>query len=153
MSTTAQAVPEEFWGPVDYLIAEVAAGTTAERGIAELLTLVDAHQIRVLDVEVFFASDDGVSEVPETEWENVLGTAARDLVGARSGLLDTEDRLAIADGLAEGSAALVVVYESLITMAAVAAFAKDGVRVLDGGPLGPDEIAAALAEVGEEEER
>ena len=136
--------PDDWWGPIDYLVADLAPGTDPGAGIAELLALVDTGRLRLLDVEVFRSVDGDVAPVAEGDWAEVLGDAATLLDGAFSGLLDDDDRTEIAAVLEPGHAALVVVYEVLVTRSVVEEFRAAGIVVVDEGPLTPQEIDEAL---------
>lgn len=137
-------------GPVDYLVVALP-DTPTRAGFSALLDVVDAGQIRILDLEVLVRAEDGALVVDTAEWGTRAGIDLAAFAGATSGLLDDEDREILAEQLTAGQSALVVVYEVLVLDPVVAAFTAAGATVLDEGPVGDDALLDALDLLGEDQ--
>lgn len=140
---------EDRLGPVDYLVVALPDVPT-RAGFRALLDVVDAGQVRILDLEVLVRAEDGALLVDTAEWGSRAGIDLAAFTGATSGLLDDEDRAVLAERLAVGQAALVVVYEVLVLDPVVAAFTAGGATILDEGPVGDDALLDALDLSGED---
>lgn len=137
--------PERF-GPLSSLVLEVPPGASVEPGLIEVVGLVDAGVVRLLDLEVLRRDAEGtVAVVPLDDADDVLGSVGRELRGATSRLLDPDDLAWVDERLAAGATAVVIVYEWLASLATERVWAASGVRVLDEVPLSPAQLADAVA--------
>lgn len=137
--------PERF-GPLSSLVLEVPPGASVEPGLIEVVGLVDAGVVRLLDLEVLRRDAEGtVAVVPLDDADDVLGSVGRELRGATSRLLDPDDLAWVDERLAAGATAVVIVYEWLASLATERVWATSGVRVLDEVPLSPAQLADAVA--------
>lgn len=120
-------------GPVGYLVVEVPDGGAS--GFAELLTLVEADAVRVLDLEVVRKGADGSVLVVDAASAGALAAFA----GASTGLLDPDDLAELAEVLPAGATAAVIVYESVWALRLA-----PGARLLAEGPVSVDELDSVL---------
>src|SRR6188768_317899 len=101
-------------GPVDYLVVEFPAETSSFTGemAKELVALVDAGTIRVIDVLILTKSEDGTVEAMELSDIGELGELEA-LEAELAGLLAEEDVETLAAAMEPGSTAGVLVWENL----------------------------------------
>ncbi len=123
---------DDALGPLGYLVLEIE-GEDPD-GLAELLTLTERDDVRILDVEAVTKDADGtvhlvnVDEVP----------ALAHIAGAYAGLLDLDDVTDVGGLLDPGTTAAVVVYES------VWALRLPGFHLVGAGPVSPTDVESAL---------
>lgn len=132
-------------GPVDYVIVEFPAGEAKFSGemVAELLALVDAGTIRVIDLLVLTKDSDG--SVEATELSDVEG--AGDLVRLEAELaemLAEEDVLHLAAAMDPGSTAGVLIYENLWAAPFASAVRHSGGQLIANGRIPIQSILAAI---------
>ena len=142
MPNSEVVAQDDLLAPVDAVVVEFADGVVTADGFDRLLDLVDRNVIRILDVEFISKGPDGAQVV------GVSALPARpelDLSawnGSSSGLLDADDIALVGDEIAEGSIAVVVVFENVWVLDLVANW--PGARmVLDSG-VGTDDLLDAL---------
>jgi hypothetical protein len=140
------------YGPVDYLIVEFPAGTSNFTGeiAEELVRLVDAGTIRVLDMIVIVKEADGSLDAVEISDTEDLGPLT-EIEAGLAGLLAEEDVAFLAAAMEPGSVAGVLVYENLWAAPFAAAARRAGGVLIADGRISPEDVAAALAAVAEVE--
>lgn len=126
-------------GPINYVVVAFDAAPVPTGGLDRVRELADAGRIVVLDVEFVAKSADGtVGTVAAAE----VGADA--FSGASSGLIDDEDVALVADALAPGGVGVVVMYEDLTLLPALAAWQAEGATVVSEGPVVVDELIEAI---------
>lgn len=132
-------------GPIDYLALEFPGARLTGEGLAELVRLVDAGVIRVLDMRGLVRDADGtVTAVAITDLD---GDGTLDLAifeGVESDLLDEEDLAAAADLVQPGNAVAVLVYENTWAGPFVSAMRRAGAEVVASVRLPADAVIARL---------
>lgn len=130
---------DEHLGPVEILVLALPGATP--NGWRSLLAAVDAHAVRVLDLEFVrrTAADAGELLAPEDLPELSLP----DLAGASSGLLSEEDVADLLGELAVGETAAVLLVEHLGLLSALQAFSTEGAELRLTGAVGLHELDAA----------
>src|SRR5450432_645378 len=132
-------------GPVDYVVVEFPAGASNFTGemAAELLALVDAGTIRVIDVLILTKDDDG--EVEATELSDVaeLGELAT-LEAELAELLAAEDVAHLAAAMEPGSTAGVLIWENLWAAPFAAAARRSGGQLIANGRIPIQAIIASI---------
>jgi len=132
-------------GPIDYLALEFPGARLTGEGMAELVRLVDAGIIRVLDMRGLVRDADGtVTAVAITDLD---GDGTLDLAifeGVESDLLDEEDLAAAADLVQPGNAVAVLVYENTWAGPFVSAMRRAGAEVVASVRLPADAVIARL---------
>ena len=106
--------PLDELGPVDYLVIEFPAGKSNFTGemAKELLALVDAGTIRVIDVLILVKDEDGSVEAIELSDIEELGELQA-LEAQLAELLAADDVAHLAAAMDPGSTAGVLIYENL----------------------------------------
>jgi hypothetical protein len=133
-------------GPVDHLIVEFPAGAVDELSFAGLLDLVDRGLIYVLDLE--FVERPVQGEPRMIEFAAVAeGKALAVLAGASSGLLDDDDLRTVAESLAPGTVAAVVIFENLWIVPMLAALHQSGGRIVSENRVSVEDLLRALDRV------
>jgi hypothetical protein len=132
-------------GPVDYVVVEFPAGASNFTGemAAELLALVEAGTIRVIDVLILTKDDDG--EVEATELSDVpeLGELAA-LEAELAELLAAEDVANLAAAMEPGSTAGVLIWENLWAAPFAAAARRSGGQLIANGRIPIQAIIASI---------
>lgn len=132
-------------GPIDYLALEFPGARLTGEGMAELIRLVDAGVIRVLDMRGIVRDADGtVTAVAITDLD---GDGTLDLAifeGIESDLLDEEDLAAAADLVQPGNAVAVLVYENTWAGPFVSAMRRAGAEVVASVRIPADAVIARL---------
>ena len=100
-------------GPVDYVIIEFPAGASNFTGemAKELLALVDAGTIRVIDILILTKNEDGSVDAMELSDIEELGEL-RALEAELAELLAADDVVNLAAAMDPGSTAGVLIYEN-----------------------------------------
>ena len=132
-------------GPVDYLIVEFPAGAQNFTGemVTELIALVDAGAIRVVDVIVVAKGHDGTIDVMELSDFNDLGALAR-LEAEFADFLAEDDVAHLAETIAPGSVAGVMIWENLWAVPFAAAVRHSGGQLVATGRVPIQAIIAAI---------
>jgi uncharacterized protein DUF6325 len=142
---------DEF-GPVDYVVVEFPAGQSTFDGAMakELAALVDAGQIRVLDLLVLRKDDDGsieafeVDDLDEVDELRALETQVAEI-------LAEEDVVHLAASMENGSTAGVLVWENTWAAPFASAARRSGGQLIASGRIPIQAIAASMeAEMNEE---
>ena len=132
-------------GPVDYVVVEFPAGTSNFTGemAAELLALVDAGTIRVIDVLILTKNEDGSVDAAELSDIEELGELER-LEAELAELLAEEDVVNLAAAMEPGSTAGVLIWENLWAAPFAAAARRSGGQLIADGRIPIQAIIAAL---------
>jgi Family of unknown function (DUF6325) len=132
-------------GPVDYIVVEFPAGASNFTGemAKELLALVDAGTIRVIDVLILVKDEDGNIEAMElSDIENlgplqVLETELAELLAA-------EDVAHLAAAMDPGSTAGVLIWENLWAAPFASAARRSGGQLIATGRIPIQAIIASI---------
>ena len=132
-------------GPVDYLVVEFPAGTSNFTGemAKELLALVDAGTIRVIDVLILTKNDDGSIDAMELSDVEELGDLER-LEAELADLLAEEDIMMLAAAMDPGSTAGVLIWENLWAAPFASAARRSGGQLIADGRIPIQAIIAAI---------
>jgi hypothetical protein len=132
-------------GPVDFVIVEFPAGKSNFTGemAEELVKLVDAGIIRLIDVLVLTKDENGDIDAVELEDVEDLGELAR-LEADLAELLAEEDVVNLAAAMEPGSVAGVVVYENLWAAPFASAARRAGGQLIADGRIPMQAIIASL---------
>jgi Family of unknown function (DUF6325) len=132
-------------GPVDYLIVEFPAGASNFTGemATELLALVDAGLIRVIDILILFKNADGTVEATELSDVGELGELQA-LEAQLAELLAEEDVEHLAAAMEPGSTAGVLIWENLWAAPFAAAARRSGGQLIANGRIPIQAIIASI---------
>ena len=132
-------------GPVDFVVVEFPAGAANFTGemAAELLSLVDAGTIRVIDILILVKDEDGAVEAMELEDVADLGDL-RALEAELAELLAEEDVAHLAAAMDPGSVAGVLIYENLWAAPFAAAARRSGGQLIANGRIPIQAIIASI---------
>lgn len=132
-------------GPVDFLIIEFPAGQQNFTGeiAEELVKLVDAGTIRVVDAIILTKDDEGTVDAMELSDAGDLG-ALVELEAELAELLAAEDVENLANAMEPGSVAGVLVYENVWAAPFAAAARRAGGQLIANGRIPIQAIAASL---------
>jgi len=132
-------------GPVDYAVVEFPAGASSFTGemATELVALVDAGTIRLIDVMILTKDDDGsvdaieLSDIPELgELEAIEAELAE--------LLAADDVLHLAAAMDPGSTAGVLIWENLWAAPFASAARRSGGQLIADGRIPIQAIIASI---------
>ena len=145
--------PLDELGPVDFLIVEFPEGHQHFTGevIEELLKLVDAGTIRVLDVLILVKDADGSVDAIELEDVEDLGPLV-ELEANLAELLAEDDVEHLAAAMEPGSVAGVIVYENIWAAPFASAARRAGGQLIANGRIPIQAIIAAVEADAELEE-
>jgi hypothetical protein len=132
-------------GPVDYLIVEFPAGKSNFTGemAAELVRLVDAGTIRVIDVLILTKNDDGSVDAMELEDVADLGPL-QTIETELAELLAEEDVEHLAAAMDPGSTAGVLIWENLWAAPFASAARRSGGQLIATGRIPIQAIIASI---------
>jgi len=132
-------------GPVDYVVIEFPAGASNFTGAMakELLALVDAGTIRVIDILILAKADDGSIEAMELSDVGDLGELQA-LEAELAELLAEEDVVHLAAAMDPGSVAGVLIYENLWAAPFAAAARHSGGQLIANGRIPIQAIIASI---------
>ena len=133
-------------GPVDYVVVEFPAGAKNFTGemAAELLKLVDAGTIRVIDVLILDKNDDG--SVDATELSDIEELGEMQAIEAElAELLAAEDVDHLAAPMEPGSTAGVLIFENLWAAPFASAARRSGGQLIANGRIPIQAIIASIA--------
>jgi hypothetical protein len=132
-------------GPVDFVIVEFPEGESNFTGemAEELLALVDAGTIRVIDVLILTKDADGSVEASELSDFDDLG-ALQKIEAELADLLAEEDVENLAAAMDPGSVAGVLVYENLWAAPFASAARRAGGQLIADGRIPIQAIIASL---------
>src|SRR4051794_20378950 len=137
--------PLDELGPVDFVIVEFPAGQANFTGAMadELMKLVDAGTIRVVDILVLAKDDDGNVEAMELSDLDELGPLEV-LEAELAELLAEEDVDHLAAAMDPGSVAGVLIYENTWAAPFAAAARHSGGQLIANGRIPIQAIIAAV---------
>jgi len=132
-------------GPVDYLVVEFPAGASNFTGemAKELLALVDAGTIRLIDVLILTKNEDGTVEPMELSDVGDLGELQA-LEAQLADLLAAEDVEHLAASMEPGSTAGVLIWENLWAAPFAAAARRSGGQLIATGRIPIQAIIASI---------
>jgi hypothetical protein len=138
--------PLDELGPVDYVIVEFPKGQANFTGemAEELIKLVDAGTIRVVDILILVKDDDGTIEAMELSDLDNLGPLEV-LEAELAELLAEEDVVHLAAAMDPGSTAGVLIYENVWAAPFASAARRSGGQLIANGRIPIQAIAAAIA--------
>src|SRR6476646_4874403 len=148
MAETGTVVTEtslDELGPVDYVVVEFPAGASNFTGemAKELLALVDAGTIRLIDVLILSKNEDGTVEPMELSDVGELGEL--EAVEAQlAELLAAEDVEHLAHAMEPGSTAGVLIWENLWAAPFASAARRSGGQLIAGGRIPIQAIIASI---------
>jgi hypothetical protein len=132
-------------GPVDYLVVEFPAGASNFTGemARELLALVDAGTIRVIDVLILTKNEDGT--VDATELSDIEELGELETIEAElAELLAEEDVEHLAAAIEPGSTAGVIIWENLWAAPFASAARRSGGQLVANGRIPIQAIIASI---------
>jgi len=132
-------------GPVDYLVVEFPAGASNFTGemAKELLALVDAGTIRVIDILILTKNEDGTVDAKElSEIEN-LGSLQK-VEAQLAELLAADDVVNLAAAMEPGSTAGVLIWENLWAAPFASAVRRSGGQLIANGRIPIQAIIASI---------
>jgi len=132
-------------GPIDYVIVEFPAGAQHFTGevIDELVALVDAGTIRVVDALILVKDADGSVEAMELSDIDDLGPLVQ-IEAELAELLAEEDVEHLAAAMEPGSVAGVLIWENLWAAPFGAAARRSGGQLIASGRIPIQAIIAAI---------
>ena len=137
--------PLDELGPVDYVVVEFPAGAKNFSGemAAELLRLVDAGTLRVIDVLILDKNEDG--SVDATELADIEQLGELQAIEAElAELLAEEDVAHLAAAMDPGSTAGVLIYENLWAAPFASAVRRAGGQLVASGRIPTQQLLAVL---------
>ena len=145
IATADQNTDLDSLGPVDYVVVEFPAGASNFTGemAEELLRLVDAGIIRVIDVLILTKDEDGtvdaieLSDVPELGELQALEAQLAELLAA-------EDVEHLAAAMEPGSTAGVLIWENLWAAPFASAARRSGGQLIATGRIPIQAIIASI---------
>ena len=137
--------PLDHLGPVDFIIVEFPAGERNFTGEAadELIALVEAGSIRVIDLLILVKDQDGNIEAMELSDLDDLGPFQA-LEAELAEFLAEDDVAHLAAAMDPGSVAGVLVYENLWAAPFASAVRRAGGQLIANGRIPAQAIIAAL---------
>ena len=132
-------------GPVDYIVVEFPAGASNFTGemAAELLALVDAGTIRVIDVLILTKNADGVVDAMELSDVDELGELQQ-IETELAELLAADDVEHLAAAMDPGSTAGVLIWENLWAAPFASAARRSGGSCIANGRIPIQAIIASI---------
>ena len=132
-------------GPVDYLVVEFPAGASNFTGemAKELLALVDAGTIRVIDVLILIKKEDGTVEPMELSDVGELGELEK-VEAQLAELLAEDDVIHLAAAMEPGSTAGVLIWENLWAAPFASAARRSGGQLIANGRIPIQAIIASI---------
>src|SRR5437867_7054938 len=132
-------------GPVDYVVVEFPAGASNFTGemAKELVALVDAGTIRLIDVLILTKDEDGTIDAMELSDIEELGELEA-LESELAELLAAEDVVHLAAAMEPGSTAGVLVWENLWAAPFASAARRSGGQLIANGRIPIQAIIASI---------
>ena len=132
-------------GPVDYVVVEFPAETSSFTGemVQELVALVEAGTIRVIDILILTKDADGAIEAMELSDIDELGPLEA-IEAELAELLAADDVVHLAAAMDPGSTAGVLVYENLWAAPFASAARRSGGRLIANGRIPIQAIIASI---------
>ena len=143
LETTSKPLDE--LGPVDYVIVEFPAGASSFTGemATELVALVDAGTIRVIDVLILQKNQDGSVEAMELSEIEELGELQA-IEAQLAELLAKDDVEHLAAAMEPGTTAGVLIYENLWAAPFASAARRSGGQLIANGRIPIQAIIASI---------
>jgi uncharacterized protein DUF6325 len=143
--TVEQNTDLDSLGPVDYLVVEFPAGASNFTGemATELIALVDAGTIRVIDVLILTKNEDGTVDAMELSDIEELGPL-REIEAQLASLLAEEDVAHLAAAMDPGSTAGVLIWENLWAAPFASAARRSGGQLIATGRIPIQAIIASI---------
>ena len=137
--------PLDELGPVDYVVVEFPAGQSNFTGemASELVKLVDAGTIRLIDVLILTKDDDGSVEAIELSDVPELGELEA-LEAELAELLAADDVVNLAAAMDPGSTAGVLIWENLWAAPFASAARRSGGQLIADGRIPIQAIIASI---------
>jgi hypothetical protein len=137
--------PLDELGPVDYIVVEFPAGKSNFTGemAEELIALVEAGTIRVIDVLILVKDEDGSVEAIELSDIEQLGELQA-LEAQLAELLAADDVAHLAAAMDPGSTAGVLIYENLWAAPFASAARRSGGQLIANGRIPIQAIIASI---------
>jgi len=137
--------PLDELGPVDYLVVEFPAGAKNFTGemAAELLKLVDAGTIRIVDVLILDKNEDGTVDATELADIEQLGELQA-IEAQLAELLAADDVAHLAAAMDPGSTAGVLIWENLWAAPFASAARRSGGQLIANGRIPIQAIIASI---------
>ena len=137
--------PFDELGPVDYVVVEFPAGAKNFTGemAAELLRLVDAGTIRVIDVLILDKNEDGSVDVTELSDVEELGEL-QSIETELAELLAADDVVHLAAAMDPGCTAGVLIWENLWAAPFASAARRSGGQLIANGRIPIQAIIASV---------
>jgi hypothetical protein len=133
----------ESVGPIDYVLIEMPADRVDGSAAAELVDLVEAGIVRLLDLLLLAKDADGSTAALEAT-DPLFAAVFGELTGARSGILGEHDVAEAAQVLEPGTVAALIVYENTWAAPFVAAVRRNGGDVVASGRIPASDVMEAL---------
>src|ERR1700712_1843973 len=132
-------------GPVDYVVVEFPAGASSFTGemAKELVALVDAGTIRLIDVLILTKDEDGSVDAMELSDVEELGELQR-IETDLAELLAADDVAHLAAAMDPGSTAGVLIWENLWAAPFASAARRSGGQLIANGRIPIQAIIAAI---------
>ena len=132
-------------GPVDYVVVEFPAGASNFTGemAKELVALVDAGTIRVIDVLILTKDEDGTVEAMELSDVEELGELEA-VEAELAELLAADDVAHLAAAMDPGSTAGVLIWENLWAVPFAVAARRSGGQLIATGRIPIQAIVASI---------
>ena len=146
---TTEAVPHDTdldsLGPVDYLVVEFPAGASTFTGemADELIKLINAGTIRLIDVLILVKDEDGSVEAMELSDLDNLGELQA-LEAELAELLAADDVDHLAAAMEPGSTAGVLIWENLWAAPFASAARRSGGQLIANGRIPIQAIIASI---------
>jgi hypothetical protein len=137
--------PLDELGPVDYLVVEFPKGASNFTGemAKELVALVEAKTIRVIDVLILTKNEDGTVESTELSEVAELGELEA-LEAQLAELLAADDVVHLAAAMEPGSTAGVLIWENLWAAPFASAARRSGGQLIANGRIPIQAIIASI---------
>jgi hypothetical protein len=137
--------PFDELGPIDYVVVEFPAGAKSFTGemAAELVKLVDAGTIRIVDVLILDKNEDGSVDVTELADVEELGEL-QSLEAELAELLAADDVAHLAAAMEPGSTAGVLIWENLWAAPFASAARRAGGQLIADGRIPIQAIIASV---------
>ncbi len=132
-------------GPVDFVIVEFPPGEANFTGemIEELVSLVDAGTIRVIDILILTKNDDGEVDAVELNEAGDLGGLVA-IEAELAELLAADDVIHLAAAMDPGTVAGVLVYENVWAAGFASAARRAGGQLIANGRIPIQAIIASI---------
>ena len=139
-------------GPVDYLVVEFPPGEQSFTGelARELVSLVDAEVVRLLDLLILSKDEDGNVEALELDDLEEAGELAR-LETEIAEILAEEDVVHLAEAMEPGTVAGVLVWENLWAAPFASAARRAGGQLVASGRIPIQALVASFEAEAESE--